>query len=612
MATGITREQLNRLLTLEQEPQQPVEQPKRKGGLLSVLPSAAAALASFVPGIGTAAAAGLGGTGELLRQKFSGEELDFGRAGKEAALSAIPGGIGLAVKGARAAKAAKTGATVAKEATAGGTASGVLSRFSDRMASKVRGTTPGAKATGQEQLGVAGSRDLNAHLDSRGIKGKNAREQLALLEQDQARLGKQIGETVEGANRPFKPAELVNLQQRIQAEVGKVAGLPKTGSTAALLGADGQALVRTGGGLPDNAYAKALAADVEGVTDLKSANDLRKRLDADAINYGRNSNSPDPMREQIAKAYRHALDNSVSTAIPELKGVQQLYGKGASAEDFLKNSAKNPKGMTLPFGAATVPGEVVQAGQAKLGEAATGLAGILQKAAPFGNYGVQLAAQGATRGVAGMVDGSEPDAATAGAATEPTAPDGLTTEAVTPEAEMSGSYFSPEALQALAIDDIQKTGGKNLGQIKTLKDMFGDEAKAAGGGKVGAQARKEANAAKSAMRSLNDIKGLLENDSSQPLKGAIGSLGGSFGRNITGSTKFETATTNAIDALIRLRTGAAATKDEIKALRGQLPQAGDSRESQLYKMQRFEQLLQDAISAGSGVADDSLVTAGGL
>ncbi len=92
---------------------QPRTQPKKNSrkSWLSALPSLAAAGASFIPGVGTIGGAALGGLGELGRQALSDEKIDLGKAGREAAISAIPGALGkvgkFALGGTRAAKVAR-------------------------------------------------------------------------------------------------------------------------------------------------------------------------------------------------------------------------------------------------------------------------------------------------------------------------------------------------------------------------------------------------------------------------------------------------------------------------------------------------------------------------
>jgi hypothetical protein len=67
---------------------------KKRSSLLTLLPSALAAGASLIPGVGTGAAAILGGAGEAGSELLSGQKLNLKKIGTEAALSAIPGGLG--------------------------------------------------------------------------------------------------------------------------------------------------------------------------------------------------------------------------------------------------------------------------------------------------------------------------------------------------------------------------------------------------------------------------------------------------------------------------------------------------------------------------------------
>lgn len=72
-----------------------VPQPqKKKSSWLSLVPSALAAGASLIPGVGTGAAAALGGIGEAGSELLGGQKLNLKNIGEQAALSAVPGGLG--------------------------------------------------------------------------------------------------------------------------------------------------------------------------------------------------------------------------------------------------------------------------------------------------------------------------------------------------------------------------------------------------------------------------------------------------------------------------------------------------------------------------------------
>ncbi len=581
-----------------------------KGFMVSQLPSLLAAGASLIPGVGTAAAAGLGGIGEAGRQLLSGEDLNIGNIGKEAALSAIPGGAGKLLKLAgRGAKVAKGAEEVAQVAGSAGKPTNVLERFAGRQAGKARGIKPGAKTAGMEQLGVQDANELNTFLDSQGIKGKSARDQLAALEELQTTRGKQIGDIVSKSNRPLTAEEMTGLQGRIDAETGKIAGASKTGSTTALLGPQGESLVNVGGGKLDHEYAKSLSRDVAEVKDIEGLNNLRKRLDADAINYGRGSNSPDPMREQIAKAYRRSLDETVSGAIPELKGVQQLYGKGASASEYLKDAAKNPQGIGFR-GLPIVPGETLQGAQASLGSGVSGasskLADLMRKVAPLGKLTGSFAGQEVGRSAVDMLaPGASGAADTATPPTDNSAPsDGSQTGLDGTATDMGGAMgldpSDPAVLQglykqALAAPDA-KTQGQLLDLVSKIIDIQGKISPSGSKKPLSTAAATQVANSRSGLRAIDQLQGLLDKSPGLAGKNALGGLLGNLGQKATGTQDFEAAKNEIIDVISRTRSGAALTPKEIENYKKDLPRLGDSKKVINQKLDRFRLLFNDQLS----------------
>lgn len=563
------------------------EEPRRGGGLLSVLPSVLAAGASFIPGVGTAAAAGLGGAGELLRQRLSGEDMDLGAAGREAALSAVPGGVGLAVKGVRAARAAKTGATVAKASKPS-----LASRLGKRMEGRARGIFPGAKTQGLEQLDVKDADELNTFLSSEGIRGRSAERQLEELGKLQERRGAEIGGIVEKANRPLTTAELGSLKGRAQNQLGGIVGLSRSEGTPSLLSADGGVLSRSAG-VVDDPYARNLARDLENVTDLKSANEMRKRLDADAINYGRNSNAPDPMKEQIARAYRRALDEEVAAAIPDLKGVQRLYGQGESAREFLMDAARNPKGINI-FG-NNVGGETIQGGKALMGEATSGLSELMQRIAPFTRFTGALAAQGATRaGAAALTPDQEEQQATQDT---PLGDGGLDDSITGLDGVDSGSSVALQDLfdQAMAAPDA-KTQRELLDLAEKAINIQGKLNPTGTARKpLSAEASRQVANAKSGLRALEQIESEIAGGVS-PTTNRFASLAGNLGRGVAGTQGYEAARQELVDIIARLRTGAAITAKEEQRFSLLLPQAFDEPDTIKQKINRYRELLSDVLN----------------
>jgi hypothetical protein len=585
---------------------------KKQGGvsgfLMENLPSLAAAGISFIPGVGTLGAAALGGAGEFVRQNLSGEKLDFGKIGGEAALSAIPGGIGKAAKFTKAlATGTEMGATTAK---AGRGASGALEDVSTRLEGRARNIRPGLKVDGAP-IGVREATELNQSLTQQGLRG-SARQQLEGLEQIQARTGEQLGDMVARGNRALSPGDLTSVVGRVEQNLGKLKGVSRTSGKTALVGVNGETLLRAGGGSVNHPYANDLMNDLKGIRDVKDIQDFKVKLDQDAINYGRNSNSPDPVKEQIAKAFRTGLSSELGRMLPELKGLQQTYGKNAKAETLLQAGAANPKG--LGFGGSTmVPGEMVQTGASGLAEATTGLAGIMQKVAPFTNFGMQFAGQELARlpiELDKAADQAKAESADAAKAAE--APTGLEMDIdkTAPVAEETGSFFSPEVLLMLALNDLEKTGGKNLAQIKTLKDLFGEDAKAKK--PLSAEASKQVANAKSGMDAIQMLRDEMAGGAG-PTKNAAASLLGNVGRGVAGTQSFNAAKEEIIDVLARLRTGAAITKTEEERYKKALPDAFDSPEVIDQKLKRYETLFDRILSNQSqGSPELEVMGVGGL
>lgn len=593
------------------------------GQIIQNLPSLFAAGLSFVPGVGTAGAAALGAGGEALRQKLSGEKLDLQRIGEEGALSAIPGGIGKVAKLVKSAKAAKVGvAAVEPAARAGGKPAQFIENIGKRQEGKARGITPGSTATGQEALGFEDAGKLNEFLSTAGVRGGSAATQLSKLEQIKKGWVSELDTALKQADRPLNSGDMAGLQADIQSSLAKLPNVKqKTGEFLELPG--GQRLT-TRLGRADSDKADTVIENITNAKTLTEFNNARKALD-DRINFGRKSGSVDPETEQVYKDIRRSMSRFLGEQAPNTKALNQALSRSYDAEDFLKGAARNPKGAKLPFsGVTAVSGEAVQGIRSGVGQGAQGLASLMRQVAPLTNFGKAYAGQAAGRfGAQTLLPGQQgaeqapisatavPAATAADTGTDmPASGDLGDTSALS---DGSVDISSPDTLQklyqqALAAPDA-KTQKELLGlvaQAVDIQNKLNPAGSSSAGGKVAATARKEANTAKSAMRSIQDIKGILSSDPGKPLAGALGNLAGSYGRRITGSAEYEAAVGNALDALIRLRTGAAATKQEMSALRPQLPQAGDTPDVQQYKIQRFEQLLQDAIDAGSGQTSDPL------
>lgn len=156
-----------------------------------------------------------------------------------------------------------------------------------------------------------------------------------------------------------------------------------------------------------------------------------------------------------------------------------------------------------------------------------------------------------------------------------------------------GSVFTPEMLQALAINDIQNTGGKNLDKIATLDKLFGSGSVKAQK-PLSAEASKQVANAQSGLDAIDQLSSMLKKDSSLPVKDLAP---GALGRRLTGAGEYEAAKQEIIDVLARLRTGAAISKQEEARFKAQLPQAGDSPDTVAAKLRRYETLFNRILAS---------------
>lgn len=577
------------------------QEPARKpASWLSALPSLAAAGASFIPGVGTAAAAGLGGVGEGLRQSMAGEGFDFNKVMGEAALSAIPGGLG---KLSKLGKGARVAEDVVKP--------NLLQRFSKNTAEQVSGVKPGAKAVGQEQLGVQQSDDLNTFLDSLPeARGKAPREALAAVERYHAGWGKQLGDVISQRNIPLTPTSITTVKDRIMARLGEIAKLPATEGETALLDASGKAILKTGAGQADHALVKTYLTKLGEIKDLKGLNKLRQKIDDD-INFGRKAATPDPLGEQVGQAFRGGIAESISEAVPEVKPLNELLTKSYKSQDFLKNAAgKTPGGgMNLLgfFGGPKVGGTAMQTATAKAGQLAGQAGDAVAGGSSLLQFGKSAVAQGATRGGAALLGadvgapnqpGVQPEAM-AGASAAPSAPQ--PSDGLLPPEVMQGLY--QQALKAPTLkEQREKIAFLNelmdtQDKLKSSKPKKLTEAQAARG-----EALDLARSASDQLANGNIKTGMI----AAPLE----DIKAKFGMGDQKTLDFNTTASALRAAIAKARSGSALTATEISLLNKYVPKTGDSRQELETKLNGLMGTLQAASTRDSGGAASEDVLAG--
>jgi len=163
----------------------------------------------------------------------------------------------------------------------------------------------------------------------------------------------------------------------------------------------------------------------------------------------------------------------------------------------------------------------------------------------------------------------------------PTEPPDLATAINSPtqQPRQQGSPYPRENLMA----DIQrdpKNAEKYISQYQALQEIY---APADSG--LNATQLETANRAQNALKDLGVLEQAIE--SGDIVKTAVPGSGSALGGNLLGTTDIEAALFNIGDVILRSRTGAQAPESEIRAfVAGYLPRGGESRESQVSKLER--------------------------
>lgn len=118
-----------------------------------------------------------------------------------------------------------------------------------------------------------------------------------------------------------------------------------------------------------------------------------------------------------------------------------------------------------------------------------------------------------------------------------------------------------------------------------------------------------ANSGLSSLATLSDIIGKKGVPAGTTVPGR-GLLGGA-GQNLLGTASYDTAADNVADAMVRARTGAAATKSELALYRRLLPQAFDSPEVRQQKIKQVEDYFTSIANRTGSAGTDLQQAAGG-
>lgn len=163
---------------------------------------------------------------------------------------------------------------------------------------------------------------------------------------------------------------------------------------------------------------------------------------------------------------------------------------------------------------------------------------------------------------------------------------------------MDGKLVTPDVIKRAMIKDIATTGGKSISKLETILKLMEPSGGGKGGG-VGKASAKDVATSRSGLSSLQQLQTIMANDGGKVLKSKVPFA--------LGARDYQAAAKNVMDAISRLRTGAAMTKNEEAFYEGFLPSPLDPPEVQQQKLQQlqsyFESFAYAEAVGGIGTAD---------
>jgi hypothetical protein len=619
----------------QQQTQTAPQQPQQRSGGISDF------LIGLLPG------------GSIINKARHGEHITGGDVATEAALTFLPFGLGKVAGAVRAGRAAVTGIKAAEAANdarrvlptsirdlfkpqAASPANAVVDA-GGRVRAFSRGVTPGATVEGSTtRLRPDAANNTNRFLDTDVQAKGSVRKQVRQVQDYQNRANEGITNVVTRQPISVAPQDIKASENRIMQS---------------LYGENGRGV---GNFDPNNKLHMDIVNNYvrqqNGIKDTAGRLNFKRTLDND-INYNRNSGAVDPVREQIATAFRREQADELARLHPAVVPFNQAYGQSEEALNALIRQARpggiKPFGTSVNgqgFGGGTIQnlmdrfGRGVQtAGKVAstpLGEqavvhapfsahnlftpsgsnegAGTGLA-LDQPATPGTDPVVQaLAGSGVSdfNQLANLLGGAGIDTSGLGSDTagqQPHSTNGL---------QYSSVDLANAAQQALFAGDMN--GYKALADAADqASSIEAAQAKSAGGNglnvtKVTAQ---QYGLAQSGLGSLDQLRQMIQSDPGVITRTATPGrklpIIGGFISNAAGTGEYDALGYNIADSILRLRTGATANEGEVRNLQAQImPRAGDSNQTIQRKIQQIEQIfgpilqLAQQPSSSSSFPDD--------
>jgi hypothetical protein len=513
------------------------------------------------------------------------DKVDWKKAAAEGAISGATGAIMPGAAAAKnAAKAAKT--TIGQEATEAAVKPSLLSKFSNNLTKSGSGLKVGNNVGDVERL------DQAAETFQRLKIAGTPEQQLRKINDTMKVHSSQVDDIL--SKNPI----VVNGAD-VKAQVAKAIDDPLKYADLDLTTMGAQKHLNT----HLEKFAKATTA--------KEVNDYVKVLNKTAANaqgkLARGASLTD--KETAALAAKKAGDEVLSQ-FPEIKPLKQ---------DMAILFERNPQVAKESERAVGIPILGVKSKALKQGadSVASNTGNLLTKFNRGGTSNIQteaakgIAAQGAARSLTG-VNADQPEnmpmsqnspATTSDTTTMPASISNmpqLNTDSVN---DANNIDYEAEAQKALASGDY-----KAFDAILSLAALAEKKATSGVNKPLSAEASKVIATANSGLGSLSQLEAMIA-EGGVPKGTTVPGRGlfGGAGQAVLGTSSFDAAADNVADAMVRARTGAAATKEELALYRRLLPQAFDAPEVQAQKMQTvrnyFSSIANRTGSAGTDLQE---------
>lgn len=555
---------------------------------------------AIAPGIGTLIGGGLGaflgGTGgRLTENKVRDNKFNVGSALGEGATDAAFSGVSAlndirkGVKGVKALSAVTSGLDNPQALLQAPEKTGLIQSIGKSLKAGASGYGIGA-GSAANQLDANASDAIGNTLKTLKIPATAPETQARMLGNHIDNMGNVLSAQYAKANVPITQTEINNLGANILGTVANTAGLGK--------GAEDFALEQ--------------AQKLSKAKDINEVWQFTKDLARNATNFGANPDSKLVDKEAAARIILDQTRGFLNGKVPGVAATNDLFHQAKTAQSFVLDAAKDKGGGLIQRLASSAPAKGAEAKAGAL------LENVGKATAGTGGPATQLTHQGVVQTPANLLHGftdaqqtaqtppgnpqallanGQPQDATASLLGQANGGNDATSALLgQPQQEVAQSGPSLASLQQAIQQDMQSTGGKNinnlmqLGQLYGIVDSSGNPASASGGssgvGKISAQ---QNGLAKSGVQSLQQLSQLIQQDPSILEKNATPGQGlpliGSLVSNTAGASNYHSLADNILSSLIHLQTGATATKEEVTAAHGQLPQPGDPPDVRQRKLQ---------------------------